>query len=92
MTGVRGRYRVGRSSSRPSSSGSTTASTSSTAAPHISGDVPLTSPPPASHVATPAVASAPTLAAESPVDPSSHSGVSPSTSESLHVIEQDGDG
>ena len=85
MTGVRGRYRAGRSSSRPSSSGSTTA-------PHILGDIPLTSPPPASHVATPAVASAPTLAAESPVDPSSHSGVSPSTSESLHVIEQDGDG
>jgi len=85
MTGVRGRYRAGRSSSRPSSSGSTTT-------PHISGDIPLTSPPPTSHVATPAVASAPTLAAESPVDPSSHSGVSPSTSESLHVIEQDGDG
>ncbi|XP_052204111.1 uncharacterized protein LOC127809391 [Diospyros lotus] len=92
MTGVRGRYRAGRSGSRPNSSGSTAASTSSTAAPHISGDISPASLPSVSPVATPAVASSPTLPAESPVHPSSHSTASHFTSEPLHVIEQDGDG
>ncbi|XP_052171541.1 uncharacterized protein LOC127787522 [Diospyros lotus] len=66
MTGVRGRYRAGRSGSRPNSSGSTAASTSSTATPHISGDISLASLPSVSPVATPAVASSPTLPTESP--------------------------
>ncbi|XP_052180938.1 uncharacterized protein LOC127794086 [Diospyros lotus] len=87
MTCVRGRYRAGRSDSRPNSSGSTAASTSSTTAPHISGDISLASLPSASHVAAPAVASSPTLPAESPVHPSSHSTASHFTSEPLHVIE-----
>ena len=92
MIGVRERYRAGRSSSRPSSSGSTVASTSSTTTPHISRDVPLASSLLASHVATPVVAFAPTLVVESSMHPSSHSGVGPSTSESPHVIEQDDNG
>ncbi|XP_052197348.1 uncharacterized protein LOC127804517 [Diospyros lotus] len=92
MTGVRGRYHAGRSGSRPNSSGSTAASTSSTIAPHILGDISPASLPSASPVAIPAVASSPTLPAESPVHPSSHSTSSHFTSQPLHVIEQDDDG
>ena len=92
MTGVRGRYRAGRSGSRPNSFGSTSVSTSSTIAPHISGDVSPASLPSASPIVAPTVAFASTLVVESPVHPSSYSTVSPFTSESLHVIEQDGDG
>ncbi|XP_052177962.1 uncharacterized protein LOC127791835 [Diospyros lotus] len=66
MTGVRGRYRARCSGSRPNSSGSTTTSTSSTAAPHISRDISPASLPSASPVATPTIASSPTLPAESP--------------------------
>ncbi|XP_052176680.1 uncharacterized protein LOC127790983 [Diospyros lotus] len=82
----------GCSGSRPNSSGSTAASTSSTTAPHILGDVSPASLPSASPVAAPTVASASTLPTESPVHPSSHSTTSHFTSESLHVIQQDGDG
>ena len=92
MISVRGRYRAGRSGSRTNSSGSTSTSTSSTAAPHISRDVSPASLPSASPIASPTVAFAPILAAELPVHPSSHSIISPFTSESLHVIELDGDG
>ncbi|XP_052181115.1 uncharacterized protein LOC127794213 [Diospyros lotus] len=87
MTGVRGRYRAGCSGSRPNSSRSTAASTSSTTAPHILGDVSPASLPSVSPVAPPTVASASTLPTESPVHPSSHSTASHFTSESLHIIE-----
>jgi len=88
MTCVRGHYRAGRSGSRPNSFGSSSASTSSTTAPHILGDISPASLPSASPVAGPIVSFAPTLTVELPVHPSSHSTTSPFMFKSLHVIEQ----